>query len=229
MIGAAGEPWTVLADVTVPARSSLPAFEVAAGDVLRIEDVDGQQAADIVIAPVDQPGDWLSCIYTQLLNGTTRVTTGHTLYSKLARRLAAIVEDTVGVHWFGGGFCSAETNQFRYGVDSGSCRANLAASLAGSVAEPLGLELDACASLFMNIEVTVDHRLGIALPHSRPGDHIDLLAETDLLVAVSACPQERNPCNGYQPSAIRLVTLRPGGGERGGGDGGGGGSERPDR
>jgi uncharacterized protein YcgI (DUF1989 family) len=40
-------------------------------------------------------------------------------------------------------------------------------------------------------------------------DHIELRAECDLLVAVSACPQERNPCNGFTPSAIGLSTWRP--------------------
>jgi uncharacterized protein YcgI (DUF1989 family) len=47
---------------------------------------------------------------------------------------------------------------------------------------------------------------------SKPGDHVDLRAETDVLVAVSNCPQIHNPCNGGRPSPIRLVTYVPAGG-----------------
>lgn len=92
-----------MVDRIIPARSYAPAFVLAAGDALRIEDTDGQQAADVVLRPVDDSRDWLSCIYTQLLNRTTRITTGHVLYSKRARPLATVVDDTAGVHWFGGG------------------------------------------------------------------------------------------------------------------------------
>ncbi|GAA1538952.1 DUF1989 domain-containing protein [Nocardioides humi] len=193
----------------VPARSHLPAFVLEAGDVLRVEDLAGQQAADVVLAPLDDPRDWLSCIYTQLLNRTTRITAGHVLYSKRARPLAAVVADTAGVHWFGGGCCSAETNAFRYGAaPGGSCRENLVLSLAGRIAGAMDLELDACASLFMNIAVAGDGGMEIVAPTSGPGDHVDLRAERDLLVAVSACPQERNPCNGFEPSAVGLSTWR---------------------
>jgi uncharacterized protein YcgI (DUF1989 family) len=200
---------------TVPARSHVPAFVLSAGEVLRIEDVAGQQAADVLLAPLDTgdtPGhdlsDVLSCIYTQLLNRTTRITRGHVLYSKLARPLATVVEDTVGTHWFGGGCCSAETNTARYGTpEGGSCRENLAQSLGDRIPGADALELDAITSLFMNIRVDADTGgLEITLPPSRAGDHIDLRAECRLLVAVSACPQERNPCNGFEPTAVRLST-----------------------
>lgn len=68
----------------------------------------------------------------------------------------------------------------------------------------MDLELDSCASLFMNIATGADHSLQIVEPVTRPGDYIDLRAEVPLLVAVSACPQEDNPCNAFQPSRIGL-------------------------
>ncbi len=200
-----GPRWSAL----VPARAHLPAFVVEAGEVLRVEDVEGRQAADVVIAPVDDARDWLSCIYTQLLNRTTRITEGHVLYSKRARPLATVVADTAGTHWFGGGCCSAETNARRYDASAGSCRENLVLSLGDRIDGPAGLELDACASLFMNIAVGADGAMEIVEPTSRAGDHIDLRAERDLVVAVSACPQERNPCNGFAPTSVGLSTWRP--------------------
>jgi hypothetical protein len=47
-------------------------------------------------------------------------------------------------------------------------------------------------------------------PTSRAGDFYDLRAEMDLLVAVSNCPQERNPCNGFKPTPMGIIIYRAG-------------------
>ena len=45
--------------------------------------------------------------------------------------MAKIIEDTVGIHHFGGGFCNAELNAVRFGIEgTHACRTNLAASKA---------------------------------------------------------------------------------------------------
>jgi uncharacterized protein YcgI (DUF1989 family) len=31
----------------------------------------------------------------------------------------------------------------------------------------------------------------------------------DLVVGVSNCPQERNPCNGFNPTAIGIILFEP--------------------
>jgi uncharacterized protein YcgI (DUF1989 family) len=41
---------------------------------------------------------------------------------------------------------------------------------------------------------------------SRPGDHVDLRAEMDTIVAISNCPQVNNPATGGQPTPIRIVV-----------------------
>lgn len=200
------EASTVLEDVVLPPRGFLRARVVAAGDLVRFTDVHGQQVVDIVLLRLGYPGDWLSCLNTKLLNGTDRITTGHQLVSKSATPLATIVEDTVGRHWFGGGFCSEPTNRVRYGVEGTvNCRTNLTASLEGHISGPLDVELDSCASLFMNIEVASDGRFRIADPPGRAEDHLTLRAECDLLLAASNCPADRNPCNGYDPTEMRIT------------------------
>ena len=35
---------------------------------------------------------------------------------------------------------------------------------------------------------------------------IDLRAERNLLIAISNCPQECNPCNGWNPTAMRVIV-----------------------
>ncbi len=39
-------------------------------------------------------------------------------------------------------------------------------------------------------------RTGLQPPVSRPGDHISLQAETEVIAVMSACPQDVTPVNG---------------------------------
>jgi uncharacterized protein YcgI (DUF1989 family) len=57
----------------------------------------------------------------------------------------------------------------------------------------------------MNVPVTRE-KTEIIEPTSKPGDYIDLRAERDLLVAISNCPQERNPCNGFNPTPLKVIV-----------------------
>lgn len=196
-------------DAVLTPRGFIRARKIYAGDLVRFTDVEGQQVADIVLLRAGHSGDWLSCVYTKLLNGTDRISTGHVLYSKSATPLATVVEDSVGLHWFGGGFCSEETNRFRYGVEGTvNCRSNLAASLADYVSGPMELELDSCASLFMNIAVEPDHTFTIRAPSSQPGNFIEFRAECDLILGVSNCPADQNACNNFEPTSMRVAIVR---------------------
>lgn len=198
-------------DLVIPARGYLRARTLPAGHTMHIVDVEGGQVADIILTRAAEPRDWLSCLNTKLLNGVDRISTGHMLYSKQVQPLASIAADTVGVHWFGGGFCSEETNRARYGVEGTvSCKTNLAASLDAYVPSPQALELDSCASLFMDLGTDADGRFAIGPAPSRPGDFIDLRAETDVTIGLSACPADRNPCNNFQPSPVQVIIYQTG-------------------
>jgi uncharacterized protein YcgI (DUF1989 family) len=61
----------------------------------------------------------------------------------------------------------------------------------------------------MNVEVDDDGAFQIREPTSVPGDYYDLRADIDLLVAVSNCPQELNPCNGYRATPIGTIVFQP--------------------
>jgi uncharacterized protein len=192
-------------DLVLPPRGFLRAREIAAGERVRLADVAGRQVADLVLLRAGGDRDWMSCLYTKMLNGTERIGAGHVLYSKQALPLATVVRDTVGTHWFGGGFCSEETNRLRYGVEGTvNCRTNLAASLAGRIDGPNALELDSCASIFMDIRASA---AGFTIGEcpSGPGDLFEIRAECDLVLALSNCPEEHNPCNGFEPTEMRVT------------------------
>ena len=60
----------------------------------------------------------------------------------------------------------------------------------------------------MNVPVDPDGSLGIVDGLSAPGKAVVLRAETDVLVLVSNCPQINNPCNGFDPTPVRVVVNR---------------------
>jgi len=48
--------------------------------------------------------------------------------------------------------------------------------------------------------------MGIVDGRSKPGDFVELRAEARVLAVISNCPQVHNPCNGFNPTPIRVVV-----------------------
>lgn len=200
---------TVHHDFLVPARGFLPALRLSAGDVLRIVDVEGEQVADMIFYDPSNLKNISSMTNTMLINGTWKITTGHTFYAKFGQAMATIVEDRVGTNVVMGGFCNPDLNEVRYGiVGTHSCRANLAASMASYGLGPADIE-EGCWCPFMNVSYEPSGAVEIRPPVSRADDYIDVRADMDLLVAFSNCPSEHNPCNGWNPTPLRVVIYSP--------------------
>ncbi len=206
----AAVPGEVVEEVLIPARGYLPARIVKKGQVVRIIDVEGQQVADVIIWDADNLDDPSSCTNTLLANKAWKIVLGSSIYSKYCNKLATIVGDTVGVHHFGGGFCSAEANAVRYGVQGTvNCRDNLTSAMGKYGFTRDDIEYDTCFCPFMKVSYESDGSFLIQEPPSKPGDYVEFLAETDLIIAASNCPSERNPCNGYAPSPLKVVIYQP--------------------
>jgi hypothetical protein len=194
----------VVDDQVVPANGTW-ARVLAPGEVLRIIDLEGQQAVDFLCYNARNPEERYNAADTMKYARTIFLTKDHGIYSDMGRRFFTIVADTCGRHDTIGGCCSAESNEFRYGIkDTPSCRANFLRALA-----PFGLgkkDIVANLNFFMNVPVAPDGSMGIVEGLSKPGDHVDLRAEMDVLAVISNCPQTRNPCNGFNPTPIRVVV-----------------------
>ncbi len=169
--------------------------------MIRILDVSGGQVADVVAFKLDDSTERLNNGYTQLMSGTLRLREGNTLYSNRCTPMFAILHDRVGQNHMSGAQCSEPLNRLRYGTaNTPNCRDNLVRAL-----EPWGItddQLPGSFSAFMNVDIEPDGTMSIRQPSSEAGDFIDLEARMDLLVAVSACPQDQNPCNAWNPTAI---------------------------
>jgi hypothetical protein len=180
---------------------------VPAGQVLRIVDLEGRQAVDFLCYAAADPSERYNAADTMKFAGTIFLTTGHGLYSGVGRRLLTIVDDTCGRHDTIGGCCSSESNRVRYGVEgTPNCRDNFLRALAR-----FGLgrkDIVANLNFFMNVPVTADGKMAIVDGWSKAGDHVDLRAEMDVLVAISNCPVLFNACNNFRLKPLTLEILR---------------------
>ena len=178
------------------------------GARLRLIDLEGSQAVDFLCYNAADPSDRYCAADTMKIAGSIFVGKGTRLYSDMGNVLFTVMEDSCGRHDTIGGCCSRESNRVRYGVADGpNCRDNFLRGLA-----KFGMgKTDIVANLnfFMSVPVQPDGGMAIAEGHSNPGDHIELRAEMDVLVALSNCPQVNNPANNYRPTPIRLIVTQP--------------------
>jgi len=197
---------TQLLDRTVAARSAWSAV-VAAGDVLTIVDLAGNQAVDCLLYNAADTAERYSAADTVTAQGNIFLTTGSVLRSSLGRPLMTVIADQVGRHDTIGGACSKESNSLRYGhhtVHQHACVENF---LAEGARWGLGKrDLVSNINWYMNVPVEADGTLGIVDGLSAPGLAVSLRAEIDTLVLISNCPQLNNPCNGFDPTPVRMLV-----------------------
>jgi urea carboxylase-associated protein 1 len=184
-----------------------------AGQQLQIIDLHGNQAVDTLFFGVHggldgkcDPAKRYSAQATVAGQRNIFLTTGSVLRAADGTPLVTIVADEVGNHDTIAGACSKESNTLRYGhhtVHQHACVENF---LAEGAKWGLGKrDIVPNVNFFMNVPIEADGTLGIVDGLSGPGKSLTLRAETDTMVLVSNCPQINNPCNGFNPTPVRMV------------------------
>lgn len=181
------------------------AFELCAGQVLRVIDLEGEQVADLIAFNAADKSEWLSSGRSIDYANRIYLTKGDLLYSNRSRPMLSIIDDDVGRHDFLLTPCSPETFQIIYKNDTPhpSCFGNLAQHLA-----PFGIAPDAIPTtfnIFMNVEVDPTGVLKILPPRSKAGDSIVLRAEMDLIVGLTACAAEMSNNYSFKPIAFEIL------------------------
>jgi uncharacterized protein YcgI (DUF1989 family) len=172
--------------------------ELRAGQVLDVIDVEGEQVGDLVAYRPQDPAEYLSPAHTtsSLMKLVPEV--GDALYSNHRTPLLEVLRDDVGSHDLVVPCCDPERYVQGYGVhDHPSCLAALQ--------DALGDRWEVRGELAWN--VFMDNRLedGRIVTHAADhpaGSTISLRALVDLVVAMSACPQDLSPCNNFHPTAM---------------------------
>ena len=197
-------PGRVHKEWVIPARG-YAAFEMRRGQVLRFVDLEGKQVPDLVCFNAADRGECLNLGNSLLLNKRRELVKGNVIYSIICRPMMTITGYSNELSYAYGPMCSEEVNRLRYGVpNTANCRGNLAMALG-----PWGMnyrDMPNAFVPFMNVEVDDEGTMEIKEPTSQPGDFYDLKAEMDLLIGISNCPQERNPCNGFKPTPMGVIV-----------------------
>ena len=187
-----------------------------AGQTLRITDLDGNQAVDTLFFDLHRPQWRYDAALTVRRQQALYLTTGSLLMGSDGEALAEITADTCGRHDTLGGACACESNQVRYGLDRlhmHSCRdtflhqALTEAPRHGCILGKRDLAHN--INFFMNVPVTPEGGLTFADGVSGPGRQVSVRARRDLLIVISNCPQLNNPCNGWDPTPVRVEILPP--------------------
>jgi urea carboxylase-associated protein 1 len=201
----------VLLDVEVAAGDGWIG-ELARGELLRIVDLYGNQAVDTLFFDAHDYANRYSAVDTLREQGNAYLTAGSALRALDGEPLVTIVADDCGRHDTVGGACSQESNVVRYGEHTRHMHACRSTFLAQALAWGRGLDrrdLSANVNFFMNVPMTPEGGLEFVDGISAPGKALELRADRDTLVLISNCPQLNNPCNGYDPTPIRLVVRTP--------------------
>jgi urea carboxylase-associated protein 1 len=200
-----GLPGRIVLDQVVPARAPW-AHLVRKGQTLRIIDLEGNQSGDFLMYAAHDDAERYSAQDTIAVQGNVYLRTGSVLYSNEGNPMARITATPVAYHDTIGGACSCESNTLRYGFHTISHHACVENFLQANAWYGRGKrDMVSNINWFMNVPVEADGTLGIVDGISAPGLYVDLLAEMDLIAVVSNCPQINNPCNGFNPTPVRIV------------------------
>ena len=199
-------------------EDALHSFQVEAGDpflleiwkgqVVRIVDLEGNQAVDTLFYNAQDYADRYSAQDTIREQGNVYLTTGTRLISANGNVLLTITADTCGRHDTLGRACSTESNMVRYDLAKGHMHACRQSFMKGILEWGRGLEKRDIASninFFMNVPITPEGGLTFADGVSDAGKYVELRAEMDVLMVISNCPQLNNPCNGYNPTPVHIL------------------------
>jgi urea carboxylase-associated protein 1 len=180
------------------------------GQTLRIIDSEGQQAVDALLYCVENPAERYSAQDTLRMQRSAYVGLGTALVSNNGRVMARITADSCGQHDTSAGCCSCESNAVRFGEQTRyqhACRENFILELSRH-----GLtkrDIVANLNFFMNVPIDPSGNFTVVDGISAAGNYVDVTAEMDVLFVISNCPQVNNPCNGFNPTPIRVEISDP--------------------
>lgn len=202
----AGLPGPIIHDEVVPALAPW-LFRIAKGQTLRIVDLEGNQAVDFLIYAAGDDAERYSAQDTIAAQANIFLKTGSVLLSNEGRAMMTITGTNVAYHDTIGGACSCESNTLRYGHHTKAQHACVENFLDANVRVGRGKrDMVSNINFFMNVPVEADGALGIVDGISAPGLTVDVRAEMDVEVVVSNCPQINNPCNGFNPTPVRMIV-----------------------
>lgn len=176
-----------VAEIHVP-KCDGRAFSVRRGQVVRVVAVQGAQAADLIAFNLHDYRESLCTWLTRHLSGS--FATADEVWTKLpaGRLMFTVKHAPPGVMWLSPGRC----NRLKYERQGRPGHPNCQDILAAAI-EPYGMDgfdVPDVLNLYMNPRMHADGTYEFLASPVEPGDYVALRAEMDVLVAISACPDD---------------------------------------
>lgn len=193
----------------IPPKDGI-ALEIKRGDVLQIIDEEGQQVADLVAFNKKDLGEHISATQTNKLNAHLNLKEKDFLYSTDCNKMFQITKITnPKVHYnFIFSPCADMDNAIRFpDIPKGeTCLGILKRVLKKydldwrNMLEPF--------SVGLNLHIDKDWNMRTEAPLSKAGDYVEIKALVDCVIGITACPQDRNLCNGDKLTPIRVKIFK---------------------
>ncbi|KAJ5586925.1 polysaccharide deacetylase family protein [Penicillium hispanicum] len=187
----------------LPARKAV-ALLAKQGQELTVVNTYGKQVVDFWAFNPNDPHDFLSMVHTRTILHKIALSKGDQLYSTRRKPILTLTEDTTrGVHDMIWSACDAERYHMQgYDGYHDNCTDNMHTALKANfpdfqiandwVPDPL--------NIFMNVAIDHHGGLDIRTPTSEKGQYVRFRAKTDLIIVMSACPQDLAAVNGGMPT-----------------------------
>ena len=176
------------------------AFELKKGETLKISDPEGQQVSDFFCFAKDDREECFSSGRTIDYLSRIYLKKGDPLYSSKSRVMATIVEDSLESHDILLTPCSKDTFNILYDnePEHPGCEGNLIEAFKKEFDLTLSC-LPSTFNVFMRVDIDKSGVIQVLPPKSGPGDFIELRAEMDLLVGLTACSAKGSNNGSFKP------------------------------
>lgn len=187
------------------------AFRARKGERIEFIDVKGKQVGDLMAWPEESKVEWMSPAHTITRNWKINLGPGDILATNLRNDLFKIIRDDVRYHDIIVPCCDHNTYVTRYGIiGHRSCLSNIREALA-ELMEERHVSGELAWNMFMKNRLGPEQEMIYEEPEHGPGSTLVLEALSDVLCALSACPQDQTPTNGWNCSEFHVRIWSPNG------------------
>lgn len=189
-------------------------YQVKQGEIVQIIDIEGQQCSDFVAMRedgLDKGEEWLidsTATRSMVRRAYARPGMLDKFFDGELRPLMNVIQDTCGRHDTYGLACTARGYAERGFPGHVNCSDNISHVLA-----PYGVAHRSAwpaINFFWNSWIDPNtHDYLVDESYSRPGDFIAMRALEDLVCASTACPDDIDPINGWNPTDVHVRIYRP--------------------
>lgn len=207
------EPLGEVRDEFTVSRGTAQAYELQKGEFVQIIDVEGQQCSDFqafLTAPLEAGREFM------IDSTATRSMVRHAypapglldkFFDSDLRPMFRVVQDTCGRHDTFGLACTARGYEERGFPGHVNCSDNISDAVEGFGVARRGAW--PAINFFWNTWIDPhDHRLLTEESYSRPGDYVAMQALENMVCVSTACPDDVDPINGWNPTDVHVRIYR---------------------